>query len=101
MQLKMVILSALVAALAACGVPGGVAVPSKNDQIVMRYPENGKTRTYGEVRDMFASGEADTMGTDCAGFVAFGAAVEGVEFPAGAPAFVEACEEGLREAQNN
>lgn len=101
MQLKMVILSALVAVLTACSAPGGLYKPPKDDQIVMRYPENGKTRTYREVRDMFASGEADTMGTDCSGFVAFGAAVEGVEFPAGAPAFVEACEEGLKEAQSH
>ena len=89
MKPQMIALALVLAALAACG-------SSPDDKIVMKDPSNGSTRTCAEVRDLIADGTL-TVGTgECSEFAANGESQEGIQFPEGQAAFVEACEAGLK-----
>lgn len=92
MRVKLILLGSILALTSACGSSGG----GKDATIVMKDPRNGATRTYKEVRDLVADGSLQVNDGECSAFAAYGAKMEGVEFPAGQAAFVKACEEGKK-----
>jgi hypothetical protein len=93
-KMKIALAGALILLSSACGA-------SQDDKIVMKSTENGSTRTYAEVRDMFANGDMPDTVTDCAEFAGHGSKNEGIQFPEGQALFVEACEEGMKEKQGS
>jgi hypothetical protein len=98
----------LACALTACGSstegPKAKETPKQSaeeSKIVTRNPENGETRTYAQVRALYAGPDLDMTGIDCASFLLMQVEVAKLELPAGQAAYIKACEDGIKiRAQN-